>query len=235
MQSAPNAPAPTAAADANAPADAADPARAPAFGGAPIAPIAPSHATGPAAGAYVVKPPAARARQIALVLSAIAVGFSLGFGVAIRRAFALRDDPEQALRPFLVAMVLLLVALLFRMCAAVCELLWLERTWSNLPEHLRKVGPVEKVNAGLVIGLSVVPGVAWVWKLGIVIGIADGFEKVRASVPFAAPVPRKLGVAAVITGWVPGLNVYVAPFLWEMFATRMERVIREILAARPAG
>jgi hypothetical protein len=192
------------------------------------------HAPPPAAAAapHVVKPPAARARKIGLVLSGIAVAFSLVFGVFLRRAFALKEDPEAALTPFIVALVMLLFALLFRMCAAVCELLWLERTWSNLPEDLRKVGPVEKVNAGLVIGLSVVPGIAWVWKLGIIVGIADGFEKVRQVTPFAAPIPKKLGMAAVITGWVPGLNVYVAPFLWEMFASRMERVIREILAAR---
>ena len=32
----------------------------------------------------------------------------------------------------MIALVLLLIALLFRMAASICELLWLERTWSNL-------------------------------------------------------------------------------------------------------
>jgi hypothetical protein len=39
-------------------------------------------------------------------------------------------------------------------------------------------------------------------------------------------------MAAVIVGWVPGLNVYLAPFLWEMFATRMDVVIEQLLEAR---
>jgi hypothetical protein len=120
------------------------------------------------------------------------------------------------------------------MVAALCELLWLERTWRNLPEELRKVGPMENVDAVLLVGLSIVPGVAWVWKLGLIVAIANGFETLRTRIPFTAPVPRRLGMGAVITGWVPGLNVYVAPFLWEMFASRIETVIHELMAARDA-
>ncbi|MBX3187688.1 MAG: hypothetical protein KF819_11760 [Labilithrix sp.] len=194
--------------------------------------------------AHVVLAPASRARRAALVLSAIAVVFSIGFGVYARRAIAVMaaikgdaaiaaaaDDPEPYMKPIMFALVFLLFALLFRMIAAICELLWLERTWSNLPEHLRTVGPVEKVSSGMVVGLSFVPGVAWLWKLGLVVGIAKGFEDVRARVPFRAPVPKKLGMAAVIVGWVPGLNVYLAPFLWEMFATRMDVVCTELASA----
>jgi hypothetical protein len=33
---------------------------------------------------------------------------------------------------------------------------------------------------------------------------------------------------------VPGLNVYLAPFLWEMFATRIDRVCGEMLSAQNA-
>lgn len=183
---------------------------------------------------HVLRPQARRARIIALVLSVIAVGFSLGFGVYIRRTIALfdRDDPEKWMQPFVTALVYVLFALVFRMVAAICELLWLERTWSNLPEELRKVGPVDKVSSGLVVGLSFVPGISWVWKLGLIMAVADGFERVRATVPFQAPVPRGLGLAAVIVAWVPGLNVYVAPFLWEMFATRIDRVCNELLTLR---
>lgn len=186
----------------------------------------------PALPAHVLLPPAQRARKLGLVLSAVAVLFSIGFGVAVRKAYALRTDPDVAMPWVLAALVLLLFALLIRMCAAVCELLWLERTWSNLPEALRAVGPMEKVSSGLVVGLSVVPGVAWLWKLGLVAAVSDGFEKVRAETPFDAPIPRKLGMAAVMLGWIPGLNVYLAPFLWEMFATRMDVVIAELLAKR---
>jgi hypothetical protein len=39
-------------------------------------------------------------------------------------------------------------------------------------------------------------------------------------------------MGAVITGWVPGLNVYIAPFLWEMFASRIETVIQQLMVAR---
>jgi hypothetical protein len=189
---------------------------------APVAPIAP----------YILRPQARRARVIALVLSVIAVAFSIGFGVYIRRTIALfdRDDPQRYAQPFVIALVLLLIALLFRMAASICELLWLERTWSNLPEALRKVGPVDKVTSGLVVGLSFVPGISWVWKLGLIVAVADGFERMRLSIPFRAPIPRKLGLAAVIVAWVPGLNVYVAPFLWEMFATRIDRVCAEMSA-----
>jgi hypothetical protein len=198
--------------------------------------------------AHVVRAPASRARRAALALSAVAVLFSIGFGIYIRRMIAVAatikgdaavaaaaDNPEPYMTPLLYALVFLLFALLFRMIAAIFELLWLERTWSNLPEHLRTVGPVEKVTSGLVVGLSFVPGVAWIWKLGLVVGIAKGFEDVRTRVPFKAPVPKTLGMAAVIVGWVPGLNVYVAPFLWEMFATRMDVVCAELLAASPAA
>lgn len=186
--------------------------------------------------AHVVRPQARRARAIALVLSVLAVGASIGFGVFVRRTIPLfdRDDPERYAGPLVIALVFLLLALLLRMAASICELLWLERTWSNLPEALRKVGPVDNVSSGLVVGLSFVPGISWVWKLGLVMAVSDGFERVRATRPFRAPVPRRLGMAAVIVAWVPGLNVYVAPFLWEMFATRIDRAVSEILASQSA-
>lgn len=184
---------------------------------------------------YVVLPPARRARQIALGVSIVAVVFSLACGFCARRAFSLRQAGPDVVMPWLLAfLVLLLVALLLRMGGAVCELLWLERTWSNLPERLRKVGPIDDVSSAMAIGISFVPGIAWVWKLGLVVGIANGFEAVRAHVPFTAPVPRRLGMAAVIVGWIPGLNVYIAPFLWEMFATRIDVCVKEIMAARTA-
>ncbi|OJY28027.1 MAG: hypothetical protein BGO98_20915 [Myxococcales bacterium 68-20] len=185
----------------------------------------------PHAQPHVVLPPAQRARTIALVLSVVAVAFSVGCGFAGRQAFALRESAPDVVMPWVLAfLVLLLVALLLRMAAAICELLWLERTWSNLPEPLRKVGPINDVSSGMAIAVSFVPGVAWVWKLGLVVGIADGFDAVRSRVPFAAPVPKRLGMAAVIVGWIPGLNVYVAPFLWEMFARRIDACVKEMRA-----
>ena len=185
---------------------------------------------------HVVRPQARRARILALVLSIVAVGFSIVFGVYARRTFALFDraDPDRYLEPAIYALVFLLFAMLFRMVAAICELVWLARTWTNLPEDLRKVGPVDKVTAGLAVGLSFVPGISWVWKLGLVMAVVDGFERVRTTVPFRAVVPKKLGLAAVLVAWIPGLNVYVAPFLWEMFATRIDVVCSEILSAQGA-
>ena len=205
----------------------------PSLAAAPLpAPAAAPHAQVPP---HVVLPPAARARRIAVGLSIAAVVFSLACGFCARRAFALRDAGPDVLMPWVLAfLVLLLVALLLRMGGAVCELLWLERTWSNLPERLRKVGPIADVSSAMAIGISFVPGVAWVWKLGLVLGIANGFEAVRAHVPFTAPVPRRLGTAAVVVGWIPGLNVYVAPFLWEMFAVRIDACVKQIMAARSA-
>jgi hypothetical protein len=183
-----------------------------------------------------LRPQARRARILALVLSVAAVGFSLGFGVYVRRTIALFDasDPERYARPLVLALVFLLVALLLRMAAAICELFWLERTWTNLPESLRKIGPIDRVSSGLVVGLSFVPGISWVWKLGLVMAVSNGFERMRHTIPYRAPVPRNLGMAAVIVAWVPGLNVYVAPFLWEMFATRIDGVCGELLAATTA-
>jgi hypothetical protein len=181
-----------------------------------------------------MKPQARRARIAALVLSAVAVVFSLGFGIFLRRTIAHfnPDVPEANAVPLVTALVFLLCALLLRMVAAICELLWLERTWSNLPEELRRVGPVDNVSSVLVVGLSFVPGVSWLWKLGLVKAVADGLERVREVVPFRAPVPRKLGLAAVIVSWVPGLNVYLAPFLWEIFATRIDAVCDELQRLR---
>lgn len=187
---------------------------------------------------YVVRPPAQGARRIALVLSFVAVAFSIACGFGARRAWALRVEtaPLDVLMPWMLAfLVLLLLALLFRMAAAICELLWLERTWSNLPESLRNVGPVREVSSALAIAVSFVPGVAWAWKLGLVVGVANGFEAIRTHTPFTAAVPKRLGMAAVIVGWVPGLNVYIAPFLWELFARRIDACVNEILALRPAA
>lgn len=191
---------------------------------------------GPQPAAHVVKPPARRARIIALVLSVVAVGFSIGFGIHLRRTLAVfdRNKPEAYAEPLFFALLFLLLALLTRMAAAVCELLWLERTWSNLPERLRKVGPIENVSSGMALGLSVVPGVSWVWKLGLVVAVADGFERVRKTIPFRAPVPKALGIAAVMLAWLPGLNVYLAPFLWEIFATKIDVACNELLAAQAA-
>ena len=198
----------------------------------PPAPAMLPHAVPPP---HVVLPPAQRARRIALALSMVAVVLALACGFCGRRAFHLREAAPDVLMPWVLAFLgLLLVAMLLRMAAAICELLWLERTWSNLPERLRKVGPLDEVSSGMAIGISFVPGVAWVWKLGLVIGIANGFEAVRAHVPFTAPVPRRLGMAAVIVGWIPGLNVYIAPFLWEMFAVRIDACVEQIMAARAA-
>ncbi len=208
----------------------------PALAAPPIPPPGPTAAAMPLPGPaqpHVVLPPALRARRIALGLSIAAVVFSLACGFCARRAFHLREEPQDVLMPWVLAFLgLLLVAMLLRMVGAICELLWLERTWSNLPEQLRKVGPLEEVSSAMAIGISFVPGVAWVWKLGLVVGIANGFEAVRAHLPFTAPVPRQLGMAAVIVGWIPGLNVYVAPFLWEMFAVRIDACVRQIMTAR---
>jgi hypothetical protein len=177
-----------------------------------------------------VKPPAKTARRIALGLSITAVLVSLGCGFFARQAFALRaEDPERLMGPVLWFLVLLLVALLLRMGAAACELIWLYRTWSNLPEPLRKIGPIEKVEPGLLVGMTLVPGIAWIWKLGVIDSVTKGFEAIRMRVPYDAPVPRSLGIAAVIVGWVPGLNVYLAPFLWELFAIRIDRCVDLIL------
>jgi hypothetical protein len=186
----------------------------------------------PETAAHVVRPPARLARILAMVLSIVAIGFSIGFGIYLRRVIPLFDvdHPDRYLEPAIAMLVLLLLALLFRMGASLCELVWLERTWSNMPEDLRKVGPIEKVSSGLAVVLSFVPGLSWIWKLGLAMAVCDGFEQLRTRLPFAAKVPRKLGMAAVIVGWVPGLNVYVAPFLWESFATKMDVVCSEILA-----
>lgn len=193
----------------------------------------------PAAMPKELKAPAKGARKAAVALSVAAVIFSLGFGYCLRQGLWMLRDPstfdEKVYFHWIgYAIGLLTVALLLRMCAAISELLWLERTWQNLPEDLQKVGPVDKVSSGLVIGISFVPGIAWLWKLGLINGVTSGFEEMRKRHPFDAKVPRTLGLAAVVIGWIPILNVYVAPFLWEMFATRMEKVIHELMASRAA-
>lgn len=167
-----------------------------------------------------------RARRAALVLSAMAVGFSLGFGVLLRKFLVMKDDA--AIFWLMGALALLLVALLLRIFASLCELVWLERTWTNLPEELRRVGPMHNVSSVMLFGLSFIPVFAWFWKLGLIHGVASGFEKMREQLPFKAVVPRKLGIAAVIFGWIPGLNVYIAPFLWEMFARRIDAICHEM-------
>lgn len=180
-----------------------------------------------------MKPPARMARRLALGLSIAAVLVSLSCGFFVRQAYALRaEEPELLVGPVLWFLVVLLVALLLRMGAAVCELVWLSRTWENLPLELRRVGPLDKVEPVLLVSMTLVPGIAWIWKHGVVDAVTKGFEAIRARVPFDAPVPRTLGVAAVIVGWVPGLNVYLAPFLWEVFAIRIDRCVDLIVQRR---
>lgn len=181
------------------------------------------------------KPPAARARRAALILSAIAVVFSLPCGYCFRQAYALRQvDENRALEWILVFLVSLLIAMVLRIAASLCELFWLVRTWSNLPDGLRKVGPLDDVNNAMVVAISFMPGIAWIWKLGLVRTVCRGFEHMRGTFPFGAPIPRGLGTVAVMCGWVPGVNVYLAPFLWEMFATRIDRVVNELQSLRAA-
>jgi hypothetical protein len=168
-----------------------------------------------------------RARRTALGLSAVAVFFSLVFGILLRRWLGFPHPDEEPLA-LAGALSFLLVALLLRIIASIFELLWLERTWGNLPEDLRRVGPIDKVEPVMVIGFAFVPVLAWFWKLALIAGIANGFETVRTRVPFTAPVPKGLGVAAAMMGWIPGLNIYIAPFLWEMFARKIDRVCVEL-------
>jgi len=195
--------------------------------------------------ARVLNPPAARARRVALVLSGIAVAFAFAFGFMIRRWYAMSthgfigtfDGEEEASVIFtmLGALVFLLVAMLLRIFASICELLWLERAWSNLPESMRRIGPIEKVEPIHIFGIAFIPVVAWFWKLALVRRVSSSLEEVRKEVPFRAAVPRRLGTTAVILGWFPPLNVYLAPFLWEMFARRIDVVCLEMAALqRPA-
>jgi uncharacterized membrane protein YciS (DUF1049 family) len=176
-------------------------------------------------------PQAIRARRAALVLSAAAVVCALTFG-ALGRHFLALPDREAGIPWAMGALVALLFAFLLRIGASLCELVWLERTWTNLPLGSRRVGPIENVDSLMVFGLSFVPVLSWFWKLGLVRSVTDGFERVRETIPFAAPVPRRLGMAAIILGWVPPLNVYLAPFLWEAFARRIDRVCDEIAHAQ---
>jgi hypothetical protein len=177
-----------------------------------------------------LRPPAKNARRVALALSIVAVLASIACGFFARRAYAVRDTETEYLVPFGWFLLLLLVALLLRMGAAICELIWLARVWGNLPEGLRRIGPLTQVEPILLITGTLVPGLAWIWKLGVIDTVTKGFEAIRTQVPYDAPVPRRLGMAAVIVGWIPGLNVYVAPFLWELFAIRIDRCVELIVA-----
>jgi hypothetical protein len=181
---------------------------------------------------HALKAPARGVRRTALVLSGIAVLFSFGFGIFLRKWIATGDllGNDIGLLWLLIALVLLLVAMLLRIAAAMCELLWLERTWSNLPIRSRRVGPIDNVTAVHIFGIAFIPVVAWFWKLGLVVTVSKGLEEVRRERPFTAPIPRRLGMTAVILGWFPGLNIYLAPFLWEMFARRIDVVYLELLA-----
>lgn len=185
----------------------------------------------------MINPPAQRVRRIALVLSGIAVLFAFGFGFMIRKWYATQhgvlasfDGYEDAgvIFTLLGALILLLIAMLLRMLAAICELMWLERTWSNLPITMRRIGPIENVTTVHIFGIAFIPVVAWFWKLALVRRVSSSLEEVRATIPFRASVPRGLGVTAVILGWFPPLNVYLAPFLWEMFARRIDVVCLEM-------
>ena len=188
-----------------------------------------------------LNPPAERARQLALLLSGVAVCFAVAFGFVIRKWYALihgsfaatLDGTGVAALWLVGALLLLLVAVLLRIFAGICELVWLERTWSNLPAEHRRVGPIENVTPVHIFGFAFIPVVAWFWKLALVSAVARSLETVRAETPFRAAIPRRLGVTACILGWLPPLNLYVAPFLWEMFARRIDVVCLELASVTP--
>ncbi len=183
-----------------------------------------------------INPPAERARQVALILSGFAVCFAVGFGFLIRKWYAelhgsltsFLEGTDAAFLYLIGALLLLLVAVLLRILAGICELIWLERAWSNLPAEHRRVGPIESVTAIHIFGIAVIPVVAWFWKLALVRAVTKSLELVRKDTGFRAPVPNHLGVTACILGWLPPLNLYVAPFLWEMFARRIDAVCIEL-------
>jgi hypothetical protein len=188
-----------------------------------------------------INPPAQQARRLALGLSAVAIAFSLGFGVLFRRWWAkappgsLSDFGGAAVLWLVGALLLLLIAVLLRIGAGLCELLWLERTWSNLPAPMRRVGPIDNVTPIHIFGIAFIPVVAWFWKLALVSTVSRSLELVRKDTPFSAPVPRGLGLTAVVLGWLPPLNLYVAPFLWELFARRIDVVYLELSRGGEGG
>ena len=171
-----------------------------------------------------------------MILSAIAVCFAFAFGFAIRHWYAMihgelaatLDGTGEAALYLVGALLLLLVAVLLRIFAGICELVWLERTWSNLPAEHRRVGPIENVTPVHIFGIAFIPVVAWFWKLALVSAVAKSLELVRKDHPFRAAVPRRLGITACIFGWLPPLNLYLAPFVWEMFARRIDVVCLEL-------
>jgi hypothetical protein len=183
-----------------------------------------------------INPPAEKARLVALLLSGTAVCFAVAFGFCIRRWWALTHgslaffDAADAAPFFWVmgALVLLLIAVILRIMAGICELIWLERAWSNLPQEHRRVGPIDNVTPIHIFGIAFIPVVAWFWKLALVRAVVRSLELVKKDVPFETPVPHHLGQTACILGWLPPLNLYVAPFLWEMFARRIDRVCLEL-------
>ena len=197
-------------------------------------PLAGPHGAAPTFGK--LQPPRRVARILALVLSLVAIVFAILFGIYLRRVYPIfdQDNPDAWILPGIWMLVFLLFAMLFRMAASICELVWLERTWSNLPPELCNVGPMKKVSSGIMLVLCFVPGLAWIWKLGLAIAVCDAFEAVRPYAPFEGKVPKRLGLAAVVLGWIPGPSVYIAPFLWEIFATKMDRCMSQILAGVPA-
>ncbi len=183
--------------------------------------------------------PASRARTVALILSGVAVLFAFGFAIVVRRWWAVArveglastfTGESEVTLTLLLALTLLLIAMLLRMGAAICELMWLERAISNLPIDLRRVGPIENVGPVHVFGIAFIPVVSWFWKLGMVASVSNGLEKLRLSTPFTARVPKHLGMTAVVLGWLPPLNIYLAPFLWEMYARRIDVVCVQLAA-----
>ena len=41
-------------------------------------------------------------------------------------------------------------------------------------------------------------------------------------------------MASVLVSWVPGLNVYLAPFLWELYAIKIDLAVDEMRALEPS-
>jgi hypothetical protein len=123
-------------------------------------------------------------------------------------------------------------------------LVWLHRAWARIPEPCRRTYDDRRVEPDEAIWKLFIPfyGVFyWVFiaSIGLCGAVERHLKRVRAQ---SASVPSTLAFVTCLVQLVPGVNLFVSPFLWGLFMARVDgaqaeadRRESEAIAPRPIG
>lgn len=129
--------------------------------------------------------------------------------------------------PLMIAAVVLAVPSYAAIFAeTLLALVWLYRMWAWFPPGERHTKLWNKyISPNMAVALMFVPYFSIYWMFVVYLGMADVFDRLRASYPTSRESPRKLAMVALI-----GSMVFfpAAPILHYLLDSRIEGLAREI-------